>query len=181
MERIKKKDQTFLIGYHTQEWRAKGVLEAPIKCTSDNAWLGIGYYFWTDLRFAHFWGKDFKSKSTGAYDIYVAHLDISHCINAVFDENGYFFFKEKIEQTISFFKERGIDISLKKVHRFLADEVWRELGVTGIIYDDIPINKRDNTRIHSEIPDLYYNKRIQVVIFDLEHITDFSVLLEEQT
>jgi hypothetical protein len=113
--------------------------------------------------------------------IVTAILDIDNCINAVFDEKGYFFFRKKLDLAIEHFKKNGQNVTLKKVHRFLADEVWRKLGITGIIYDDLPSNRRDKNRIHSEIPDLYYKKRIQVVIFDLRNIYDFSLVLEEQS
>lgn len=32
--------------------------EVPFLCAKDNAWLGIGYYFWLNsIRLAHFWGR----------------------------------------------------------------------------------------------------------------------------
>jgi len=52
--------KTFLIGYHSQKWRMTGVLEKPIPCNASTAWLGIGYYFWTELEFARYWGEDKK-------------------------------------------------------------------------------------------------------------------------
>ncbi len=180
MERVTQNGKTFLVGYHTQEWRASMVLEQPIPCTASNAWLGIGYYFWTDLEFAHYWGKDCKLR-TGAYDIYRASLDVEKCINAVFDEEGYFFFRRKVESTIRYFSENDQEVTLQKVHRFLADNVWRKLGVTGIIYDDLPSNPRNKDRIYSEIPNLYYKKRIQVVLFETKNIHNFSITLQEQS
>lgn len=174
------KGTKYLIGYHTQEFRALSEsLSAPIRCKGKNAWLGVGYYFWTDESYAHFWGLDFKC-ATGAYDIYKADLNIEDCINSVFDMEGYFFLKEKIEETIEHFARVGKKLTLEAVHRFLADGFWREFGVTGIIYDDKPINSAKFERIHSEIPDLYYKKRIQVVLFGLENIRNFDVYLEEQ-
>ena len=41
---------------------------------------------------------------------------------------------------ISRFKKTGKDISLKRVNEFLTDNFWRKLGVTGVIYDDLPVN-----------------------------------------
>lgn len=182
MERSTLNGKTFLVGYHTQEWRTSGVLEKPIRCVASNAWLGIGYYFWTELEFAHYWGEDYKKHRTGCYDIYRALLDVENCINAVFDEEGYFYFREKIESTIQHFLDNGKNVDLQKVHRFLAENVWQRMGITGIIYDDIPSNPRHKSeRIYSKIPDLYYKKRIQVVMFDIKTICNFSIALEEQS
>jgi hypothetical protein len=179
VEREVYKGQSCLIGYHTQEYRTTGTLEAPLKCKAKYAWLGIGYYFWTELEFAKYWGEDAK-KSTGYYDIYKALLKTDQCINAVFDEEGYFFFRKKIEETIDYFVKNGQPAILERVNRFLADNIWPALGVEGIIYDDKPTNPKQSDRIYSEIPDLYYKKRIQVVLFNLANIYNFELFLEEQ-
>jgi len=71
-------------------------------------------------------------------------------------------------------------ISLEKIHRFLSDEIWKKLGVEGIIYDDKPVNSRRSERVYFEIPDLYYKKRIQMVSFALNNIYKFVLYLEEQ-
>ena len=60
--------------------------------------------------------------------------------------------------------------------------MWPSLNIWGIIYDDKPSNplkKRD--RNYSQIPDLYYKKRIQVVSFKLENIHNFALYLDEQS
>lgn len=182
MKRIEKQGKKHLIGYHTQEYRGT-TLENPISCQAANAWLGIGYYFWTEMEFAQYWGEDFKKgkAGTGYYDVYQAELDIENCINAVFDEEGYFFLREKIEYALGFLQRSGKEITLQKVHRFLADNFWGSLGVTGIIYDDKPSNPAYKRRIYSEIPDLYYKKRIQVVLFNTRNIHNFELVLEEQS
>ena len=54
------------------------------------------------------------------------------------------------------------------------------LGITGIIYDDKPTNPKNKNRVYSEIPDLYYKKRIQVVLFNLKNISNFELYLENQ-
>ena len=163
------------------------VLDEPILCKK-NAWLGIGYYFWIDEEFAHYWGEDFKKKNTGYYDIYQACLDIENCINTTFDEEGYYFFKEKIETTIQYFRTNQIKITLQQLNRFLKNKFWNILNITGIIYDDLPTNPFNKDRMYSEVEYtvnnkkqyLYYKKRIQVVIFDLQNIHNFNIHLEEQ-
>jgi hypothetical protein len=181
VERRSIADKIYIVGYHTQEYRFDSEpLEEPIKCKGREAWLGIGYYFWTEIEFAHYWGQDFK-KNTGFYDIYCASLDVDNCINAVFDEEGYFFFRNKIEETIAYFYKEGIRVTLEQVHRFLSDNIWKEFGIEGIIYDDKPINPSKKTnRIYSEIPDLYFKKRIQIVLFNLKNVRNFALHLEEQ-
>ncbi len=181
MERVLIEDKLYLIGYHTQEFRGDTLLSHPLKCTVGNAWLGIGYYFWTELEFAKYWGEDSKKNQTGYYDVYKAVLDDERCINAVFDEQGYFFFRRSIEETIDYFKSNDIEISLEQVHRFLTDNIWRVLGVDGIIYDDKPTNPRKSDRIYSEIPQLYYKKRIQIVLFSLKNIRSFEMFLQKQS
>lgn len=92
MERIIIENQSFIIGYHSQEFRQGTQLTEPILCDLANAWLGFGYYFWTDIEFAQYWGEDFKMRNTGHYDIYLTYIDVENCINAVFNEEHYFFF-----------------------------------------------------------------------------------------
>jgi len=171
-------NKTSVKGYHTQECRP-AVLNQPLKCVNKKAWLGFGYYFWLEMEYAHYWGQDSKiHEKSESYDIYQADLNIENCINTVFDEEGYVFFIEKIEDAIQRYKNRKIPITLNNVNRYLEEKVWPKLGISGIIYDDKPTNPRNKNRIYSEIPDLYYKKRIQVVIFDLEKICNFELYLE---
>ena len=124
MQRAKRKDIDYILGYHTQEFRsAQQPLTSPIECRSHEAWLGFGYYFWTEEEFAHYWGKDSKTK-TGQYDIYTAYIGEDNLLNSSFNEEGYYFFKDSIEKAIAKFKKEGKRISLEAVHRFLVDEFW---------------------------------------------------------
>ena len=190
MERITIDNQLYLIGYHTQELRREcPPLDFPIKCTMENAWLGCGYYFWTEVEFAKYWGEDFKKKKTGYYDIYSAQINIDKCINAVFSEKDYFFFRDCIEKASCHFQKNGHKVTVKQVHQFLLDKFWKQMGVTGILYDDLPINPRNNVdRKHSVVEYfengilkyLYYKKRIQLVVFNEKTIRNFALYLEEQ-
>lgn len=181
LQRHKENDKEYLIGYHTQEHRGKDFLRLPIKCKASNAWLGIGYYFWVDLRYAEYWGEDFKIKNTGYYDVYKSYLNDGNFINASFSEEGYFFFKNKIESTIEFLKNKGVKVTLQKVHRFLAEEVWPKLDITGIIYDDLPHNVPEKNRIYSEVKPLYYQKRVQIVVFNESNFNTFVPYLKRKT
>jgi len=163
-------DVTYITGYHTQENRVAGYLAEPVKGKPDDAWLGVGYYFWVDETFAHFWGPDHIKKKADSYEIYKARIDSTNLLNASFDEKEYFFFKSCIEKAIEYFKSKGHSVSLLKVNRFLSDHYWPQKGITGIIFDDLPHNNPKTGRIHSEIEPFYYNRRIQIVVFDLKTI-----------
>ena len=186
MERRNINGKDFIIGYHCQEFRVEGELEQPILCNTKDAWLGIGYYFWVDIKFARFWGEDFKKKNTGYYDIYEASLNTENCINATFDEQGYYFYKSCIEDAINYYKTNNEKVTLSGVNRFLKENFWDKMGITGIIYDDLPMNPYNKpARQYSEIEVnektfFYYHKRIQIAIFQIENIHNFEILLEEQ-
>ena len=57
---------------------------------------------------------------------------------------------------------------------------WLKCGQNLVLKVFKPINPKNKSRVYSEIPDLYYEKRIQVVIFDMKNIRDFDLYLEEQ-
>lgn len=190
MQRITVNDKQFLIGYHTQEFRYDSELSVPLKCTMDNAWLGMGYYFWIDLEFAQYWGEDFKSKKNGYYDIYTAQIDINNCINAVFNEEHYLFFRRCIEKSIEHFTKHNLPVTLKEIHEFLLNKFWKEHGITGILYDDLPYNPNNKAnrkysvveyKEYHQIKYFYYKKRIQIVVFNLKNVHNFELHLEKQT
>jgi hypothetical protein len=143
--------------------------------------LGFGFYFWLEVLFAHYWGQDKKSSGkSGSYDIYIADLDIENCLNTVFNEEHYLFFIEMIEEAIQHFKNKRVPVTLGMVNCFLADVTWKKHGIEGIIYDDKPTNPRNKKRVYSEIPNLYYIKRIQIVLFNMKNIRNFDLYLENQ-
>lgn len=180
IKRVKRNNKLYIVGYHTQEFREMDQpLTKPIKCRHHQAWLGFGYYFWTGLEFAHYWGVDSKNR-TGYYDIYRAEIEEEHLLDATFSEEGYFFFKESIEKVIESFEERGLKVTLGEVQRYLVDVFWPKHGVTGIIYDDLPQKVDFPGRTYSPIPPLYYKKRIQIVVFNSKNISSFELELEAQ-
>ena len=66
------------------------------------------------------------------------------------------------------------------MNRFLADNIWNDIGVESILYDDKPINPYKSDRVYSEIPNLYFKKRIQIVAFNLKNVSNFTLYLEKQ-
>ena len=178
-------NNTRVKGYHVQEYRPVE-LKHPLKCCDREAWLGFGYYFWHEVEFAHYWGEDFKIRKndpgakSDSYDIYCADLDIENCLNTVFNEEHYLFFNEVIEEAIEYCQNKREPVTLEAINGFLAENVWPKLGIECIIYDDKPTNPRNKDRKYSKIPDLYYKKRIQIVVFDLKNISNFDLYLEDQ-
>src|SRR6476660_5845570 len=83
--------------YHTQESRTAPLKQAQL-CNRSNAWLGVGYYFWIDDEFAHYWGRDTKKGKSGRYDIYKAEVCEEQILNATFNEKEYYFFVRSIEK-----------------------------------------------------------------------------------
>ncbi|WP_430827306.1 hypothetical protein [Chryseobacterium indologenes] len=174
-----------ITGYHTQEFRCdEEDLESPIICNAANAWLGKGYYFWVEEEYAKYWGEDYKifyPKDPGYYSIYKANLKNDKFLDTVFNEEGYNFFIDSINEAYIELRKRKNSITLLNVNRFLADNVWNRLGITGIVYDDKPVNKEEKGRNSSMIPPLYYRKRIQIVCFDIKLINNFALHLERQS
>jgi len=178
LERRTVNNKEYLVGYHTQEFRQQPVLDEPILCDLRNAWLGSGYYFWTDVEFAKYWGEDFKTRNTGYYDVYSAEIDIGKCLNTVFNEKHYFFFLRCIEKAINHFQQKEEKVTLKEVHEFLEYNFWKKLDVTGVLYDDLPSNPKNKPNRKYSVVEyeeygkkfLYYKKRIQVVVFSLDEI-----------
>lgn len=170
-ENIKGKD--LLKVFHTQD-STHTKLSSAKKCNRGDAWLGVGYYFWVDEEFAHFWGKDSK-KRYGKYDIYSAHIDEEGFLNATFSEQEYYFFQKSIEKARKHLvKNLSRPVKLGDVHKFLADKVWPSLNIKGIIFDDVPKNAEAKGRIYSDLLPLYYKKRIQVVVFNEGNILNFA-------
>jgi len=170
-------EYTYIIGYHTQEFREeKPPLSLPILCVDQNAWLGEGYYFWKGIEYAHYWGKDKKSK-TGYYNIYSIEINKEFLLDTVFNEDDYNFFKSYVDKAIKKIKTNRNDdsVTIDEVHTFLKRNVWNKIeNIKGIIYEDIPTEKK-----HSEIPPLYYKKRIQIVVYDLNITKKFDLHQEK--
>ena len=73
-----------------------------------------------------------------------------------------------------------IPVTLDMVNRFLLDNEWKKHKIEGIIFDDKPTNPRNKDRVYSEIPNLYYKKRIQIVIFRMKNISNFEFLEDQK-
>jgi hypothetical protein len=87
-----------------------------------------------------------------------------------------FSLRQKLKKRLNILSKK-IYVTLEQVHKFLADNIWNDIGVECIIYDDKPINSFKSDRIYSEIPDLYFKKRIKIVVFNLKNVSNFALFL----
>jgi hypothetical protein len=153
------------VAYHTQEERGKTLTE-PLLCTKDNAWLGEGYYYWTDAEFAIIWGRDNK-KRTGTFVIYSSLIESDNFFNTVFNEEDYnqwIGYVEKLAKSVV--RKFGVKPKLKEVSHFISELFKKK--VDGIMFQDVPEND-DLTYIS----DFFYRKRIQIVIYNLKTVKNF--------
>lgn len=158
--------------YHTQENR-NIVLNKPIICYRDDAWLGEGYYFWNDEIDAKQWGKNSK-KATGSYQVYKADIDTEDFLDTVFNEEHYLFWLNQIERIATQYKLKvGVVPTIKELNEWLVEKhAWDD--VDGIIFQDIPTNQN-----LSKVRSFFYRKRIQAVVFDVGKVSNFVLLLED--
>lgn len=158
---------TTRIMYHTQERREKR-LTAPIICVRHDAWLGEGFYFWSDIIDAIQWGNNSK-KATGYFEIYEAKIITENFLDTVFNEKHYTFWLSQIEKAADAIKHKtGIKPSIKEINEYFMERaIWD--SVDGIIFQDIP--QKDNIL---KVQSFYYRKRIQAVVYNTEIITTFA-------
>ncbi len=149
--------------YHAQENRGN-VLKGPIKSVRKNAWLGKGYYFWRELIFAEMWGKQSKSRTTGTYQIYSCIInDVgANVIDTVFNEDDYYGWVDMIEfaaeQIIVKKLKTKRKITIRELNNyFLENGIFK--NIKAIIFQDVPVNNQ-----YTVVEDLYYRKRIQIVV-----------------
>jgi hypothetical protein len=160
--------------YHTQEKR-ENRLTAPIICEKDNAWLGAGYYFWYYEIDAHFWGRVSK-KRTGAYEIYTTVINRDNVLDTVFNEAHYqlwFFNIDRIIKKIA--KKSSEKITLK-----LLNDRLKECGVLdsvdGVLFEQISDSESDWF-----LETFQYRKQIQLAVYNLNIVSNFTFLTEGQS
>ena len=74
--------------FHSQENR-NTILEFPIICKRDDAWLGTGYYFWYEEDDAFKWGITNKAYYNNSFQIYKANIKKEDVLDTVFNEKHY--------------------------------------------------------------------------------------------
>ncbi len=169
------------IMYHTQEERIKK-LDSPVACIRDDAWLGIGYYFWEDFDDAKKWGRKSK-KETGRYEIYKASIFCENILDTVFNEEHYRFWLAQIEKIANRFKITDCrKPTLKEVNIYIKN-VAKVEEVKGIIFQDFSTNLKENLVQPIELKDrkipFVYKKRIQAVLYNLDIINTFDLFFSD--
>lgn len=168
--------------YHTQEAR-KELLQEPIPCKRDDAWLGEASYFWLDLYDADYWGNMSKRK-TGYYEIYHCQIDCENVLDSVFNEEHYNFWFKQIEKVAKVIIARTkMKPTIKELNDYLKEKgAWDELD--GILFQDLPTNPNAllvkpieyrNRRV--VFP---YRKRIQIAVYNSNILSNFALLKKEK-
>lgn len=162
--------------YHAQEHRpAEGPLAQPIRCATADAWLGPGWYFWMERRFADWWGLSKKCTPPNGYDVYEAWLllEDDQVLNATFSEEDYSAWRNAIHECRDILLSVGRTFQGKKnaveLHALmtLVQHLLKQRGYKAVVYDDL----------HQQEADVYfggsqkkfiYDKRIQMAVFSLD-------------
>lgn len=138
-------------------------MKYPALCNREDAWLGVGYYFWAHIDYARQWGADSKG---GHYEIYESLVKEEGLLDTVFSQEEYEFFLESVTVTArQLFKAKKRAPTLGQVYKKLQDR-FQELGIKGIIYADMPTNKRRRPWAQEQFGDFFFRKRIQFVVYE---------------
>jgi hypothetical protein len=96
-------------GYHTLEDRDNFELieqNGPILCVRNDAWLGIGYYFWdTNIDWGHEWGR----KTYKKYVIFKAIISLINCYDLVGNVSD----KSEFNQILNVLQEKQKNKNIK--------------------------------------------------------------------
>jgi hypothetical protein len=157
--------------YHTQEKKIVQLIE-PILCVRDDAWLGEAYYLWQDENDAVYWGLKSKRK-TGYFEIYNCTVDLTDVLDTVFNEEHYNFWVRQIEKAAkSFVVKAKVKPSLKEINDyFFSKGIWSKFS--GILFQDI-----SNNPDHFFVKQFQYKKRIQLAVYNLHIISNFTLHYE---
>jgi hypothetical protein len=157
--------------FHTQGYELPYLVK-PLMCKKLNAWLGTGYYFWYDEDDAIIWGLEAKT-NWRKFVVYMADVNCDDILDTVFNEKHYMFFLKNMDRVADdIFKKLGRKATIKEVNDIInRNKVWK--NITGIMYQDISQNPERN-----KIDKLHYRKRIQLVAFDLNIVSTFTVHYE---
>ena len=160
--------------YHAQEKRSEPLVK-PIWCEDASAWLGRGYYFWEDLRFAEWWGRSQKMRISGQFEIYKAHIRSENILDTVFNREHYEWWVSQVEKVAKVIKDKyGKKATLSQLNEYMMNRAnWRE-KIDGVLFQDLPRNE-DFVLVQG----LWYKKRIQLVVYNADVILSFTSISEK--
>lgn len=168
--------------YHAQEHRpADWPLTAPIRCVTADAWLGPGWYFWAERRFADWWGMAFKRKDGNGYDVYEAWLllDEEDVLNTTFSEEDYVIWLKTINAAMRSIRVDGTAFQGKKRRvpleavMVLVQKLLKFSGYLAVVYDDQHQKADEISYLEASTgkrKSFYYEKRVQLVVFSIDAI-----------
>lgn len=145
----------------------------PFRCDRSDVWLGVGYYFWdTNIRWAHDWGKGYKLKQKSYLIGQVSIL----CDDTIFDLFGNVAHLMAFEKAYEFILSRRLSLSPPYTEPLLVREVIRFLQKTntfpynGIRASDEPKNG-SVVHFNSGRPEvLVITRRVQICLTSKNNI-----------
>lgn len=174
--------------FHTQEKRDK-LLESPIICVRNDAWLGEAFYYWLNLDDAKIWGINSK-RETGYYEVYQSEINCANILDTVFNEKHYELWVKTIEKVAkSIVRNTYSKPTLKELNDYFKERGnWSE--VDGIMFQDLPnkeyyslvqpiIYKDKKKNIDRKVY-FAYRKRIQLAVYNTEVILNFAHFLTDE-
>ncbi|MCL4548640.1 MAG: hypothetical protein M1495_08735 [Bacteroidetes bacterium] len=147
--------------------------DSAIYCSKPNAWLGSGYYFWLNENDTLKWGQESDYYRTGYFETYKSEISFDNVLNTVFNENDYNFFLKTIEMAATYFiKKINERPTIKQINDYFREKgIWK--SIDGILFQDLPRNET-----YVLVQELYYKKRIQLVVYNKDIILSFDFHLE---
>jgi len=154
--------------YQTLEKRKDKAISAGY-CKRPNAWLGNGYYFWYNEDDSIKWGQESSYYKAGYFEVYKAEIYFDNILNTVFDEEAYNFFLKITEMAAKYFiKKIDIRPTIKQINDYFKEKgIFKDID--GILFQDIPTSKT-----YTLVENLYYKKRIQLVVYNKDIILTFT-------
>jgi hypothetical protein len=141
-------------------------------CLRTSAWLGSGYYFWSDELDAMRWGQDAEYRSKH-YEIYKSEILFDDVLNTVFNEQDYNFYVKIIEIAAEYFiKKINERPSIKLINDYMREHGIYQ-NIVGVLFQDLPTSKS-----YSLVQNLFYKKRIQLCVYNKNIILSFNYHLD---
>jgi len=155
------------IMFHTQGYHIPYLTE-PKLCTRDDAWLGHGFYYWSEETDAIYWGKVAK-KRYKKFSVYFSDIIGDDVLDTVFNAEHYKFWVESMEKVAEYlYKKTHRKPTIADINSYFLQRGGWDKKVPGIMFQDLPANET-----MTKVVGFYYKKRIQMAVFDSRIIANF--------